>query len=632
MRSVPLIRSIRVLTLAGILFAGLAARAHATYSLVWADEFNGVALNTADWSYDIGTGCPSLCGWGNSELQYYRSQNVAVAGGNLVITAKAESFSGASYTSGRIKTKGKRSFLYGRIEMRAKLPTGGGIWPAFWMLPEADVYGGWAASGEIDIMEAANATTSVGGTIHYGGTYPANTSSGGSYALGGANFASAFHVYAIEWEPDAIRWYVDGVLYFTRTSAQWYSSGAPGNPRAPFDQAFHILLNTAVGGNYTGCTTPGCVTATFPQQYLVDYVRVYADIVNAPPTVSITSPAGGGVLPAGSITIDATASDSDGTIAKVEFYNGFAWLGEDNAAPYSFVWNSVGNGCYDIVARAIDNRGGVATDHVDITVGSGCGQAPFLGTPFVFPTRVQAEDYDAGGEGVAYHDANSANNGGQYRPGEGVDIESCTDAGGGYNVGWVNPGEYVEYTVNVPVSGHYPIEARVASQSVGGTFHLAFNGTDKTGNVTVPATGGWQAWTTVSTSATLNAGPQVMRFVPTAGEFNLNYFNVVSAPSAVLPDGGPARDLLYAAYPNPFNRATAIRYDLQARGPVQLDIFDVRGGLIRTLVAGQTVAAGRHEVAWDGRDEAGRMAAAGVYFYRLVAGRYAETRRLVRVE
>lgn len=631
MKNAPLVRSISALALAGLLSAGFVAPAQATYSLVWADEFNGAALNTADWSYDVGTGCPSLCGWGNSELQYYRSQNVAVTGGNLVITAKAESFGGSSYTSGKIKTKGKRSFLYGRIEMRAKLPTGGGIWPAFWMLPEADVYGGWASSGEIDIMEAANATTSVGGTIHYGGTYPANTFSGGSYSLGGASFASAFHIYAIEWEPDAIRWYVDGVLYFTRTSAQWYSNGAPANPRAPFDQAFYILLNTAVGGNYTGCTSPGCVTAAFPQQYLVDYVRVYADIVNAAPTVSITSP-GGGVLPAGPITIDATASDPDGTIAKVEFYNGFTWLGEDTTAPYSFTWNSVGNGCYEVVARVIDNLGGVATDRVDLTVGTGCGQAPYLGSPFLFPTRVQAEAYDVGGEGVAYHDVNPANNGGQYRPSEGVDIEICADAGGGYNVGWISPGEYVEYTVSVPVSGNYPINVRVASQSVGGTFRLEFNGDDATGSIVVPATGAWQAWTTISTTATLSAGQQVMRFVPTAGEFNLNYFDVVSAPSAVLPGGGPARDVLYAAYPNPFTRTTAIRYDLQERGAVRLAIFDVRGGLIRTLMAGETVAAGRHEMAWDGRDETGRMTAPGVYFYRLDAGRYAETRRLVRVE
>lgn len=631
MRQAPFVRTLCGLAIAGLLCAGSVAPAHATYSLVWADEFNGTELSATDWNYDVGTGCPNLCGWGNNELEYYRSQNVAVTGGNLVITAKAESFGGSGFTSGKITTYGKRYFQYGRVEMRAKLPTGGGMWPAFWMMPESNVYGGWASSGEIDIMEAANGTASVGGTIHYGGIYPSNASSGGSYSIGGANFANAFHVYAVEWTPDTLRWSVDGATYFTSTSAQWYSAGAPGNPRAPFDQPFYILLNLAVGGNYTGCTSASCVTAALPQQYLVDYVRVYADIVNAPPSVSITSPAGG-VVPAGNVTIDATASDTDGTIAKVEFYNGYSLLGEDAVAPYSFTWNSVANGCYDVNVRAIDNQGGVATSHVDLTVGTGCGQAPYLGAPFALPARVQAEAYDAGGEGVAYHDVDAANSGGQYRPGEGVDLETCTDAGGGYDLGWIRPSEYVEYTVNVPVSGSYPINVRVASQSAGGTFRLECDGQVATGNIAVPVTGGWQTWTTVSTAATLTAGTRVMRFVPMGGEFNVNYFDFVSAPAAVLPERGPAHDLLHAAYPNPFNRTMAIRYDLRARTSVHLAIFDVRGRRVKTLVTGTMMDAGSHETVWDGRDENGRMTAAGIYFCRLDAGRDTDARRLVRTE
>jgi beta-glucanase (GH16 family) len=203
-----------------VMMVSLIGTAHATWSLVWSDEFNGNNLNTGDWNYDIGNGCPSLCGWGNNELQYYRAENVSVSGGNLVITSLAESYGGASYTSGKVTTKNKQTFLYGRIEMRAKIPTGGGMWPAFWMMPQDDAYGGWAASGEIDIMEAANSTTSIGGTLHFGGSWPNNTSSGGSYSLGGTNFADDFHIYAVEWEPDEMRWYVDGVLYSTKTSAQ----------------------------------------------------------------------------------------------------------------------------------------------------------------------------------------------------------------------------------------------------------------------------------------------------------------------------------------------------------------------------------------------------------------------------
>ena len=278
------------------------------------------------------------------------------------------------------------------------------MWPAFWMMPTDSVYGGWAASGEIDIMETCNTTNYIGGTIHYGGGWPDNVYSGGTYSPGGVNFSDAFHVYTIEWEPDVMRWYVDGVLYSTKTSSQWYSDAAPGNPRAPFDQYFYIIINAAVGGNYTGCTSPGCITASFPQQFQVDWVRVYQDINNISPTVSITDPNDGANLPAGNIVINATASDSDGSVTTVEFYEGANYLGQDTTAPYSFTWTSVPNGCYTITAKAIDNVGGSGTDTINITVGLGCGQLPFHGSPSAIPGKIEAEDFDTGGEGVAYHD------------------------------------------------------------------------------------------------------------------------------------------------------------------------------------------------------------------------------------
>jgi len=512
--------------LAILAVASAAAPAAATWSIVWADEFNGTSLDAANWAPDIGTGCPNLCGWGNNELQYYRSENVTVTGGNLVLTARAESYGGASYTSGKVTTRGKRSFLYGRIEMRAKIPTGGGMWPAFWMMPQADVYGGWAASGEIDIMESANGTTAVGGALHFGGVYPANTSTSSSYTLGGANFADAFHVYAVEWEPDTIRWYVDGVLFMTRTSAQWYSSTAPA------------------------------------------------------PAAS---------LPAGDITITATAGDTDGTITTVEFSNGATVLGADTSAPYSFTWTSVPSGCYTVTVRALDNLGG---------------------------------------SGVAYLDADAGNSGGQYRPTEGVDIESCADTGGGYNVGWTNAGEWIEYTVAVPAAGGYTIRARVSSLLGGGHFRLEFNGVDRTGDITVPNTTGWQTWTTVSATAFLPAGTQVMRFVPTVAGFNVNWFEILSGASAVQTDLRPAGYALHPCYPNPFNPITTISYDLPEPAAVHLTIHDLAGRLVRTLAAEGVVGEGRHEVVWNGRDEAGQVMAAGVYFYRLDAAGFTETRRM----
>lgn len=510
------------------------ADGYGDYQLVWSDEFDGTSLNMLNWSYDIGNGCPDLCGWGNNELQYYRAENVSVSGGNLIIEIR-EDDAGYDYTSGKIHSRNKQDFLYGKVEARMKVPTGGGMWPAFWMMPTDSVYGGWAASGEIDIMETCNDTDYIGGTIHYGGGWPYNQYSGGSYSPGGVDFSDDFHIYTLEWEPDVMRWYVDGILYSTKTSSLWYSDGAPENPRAPFDQYFYILINTAVGGNYTGCTSSGCITAAFPQQYLVDWVRVYQDTANVSPAVSITSPVNGAELPAGDILIEAGASDTDGAVDTVEFYEGANYLGEDTSSPYSFNWTGVSDGCYTITAKAIDDVGGSGTDTISITVGNGCGQTPFPGSPFAIPGRIEAEDFDLGGEGIAYHDATSGNSGNQYRTLEDVDIENCTDTGGGYNTGWTESGEWLEYTINVPAAGEYTIEARVASNSTGGSFHLEFGGLDKTGTVLVPVTGGWQNWTTVSAAATLPAGTQIMRFVSSANDYNINYFDI-SATMVTVPD------------------------------------------------------------------------------------------------
>ena len=247
----------------------------APWQLIWSDEFDGQFLNLNIWEPQIGTGTlyglPS--GWGNNERQYYtdRSQNLSVGGGWLTITARREDFNGSEYTSARIRTRGRFEFLYGRVEARITIPSGQGIWPAFWMLPTNSPYGGWAASGEIDIMESTNNADQIYGTIHHGGPYPGNRSNGGTYAPG-IDFGAAPHLYAVEWDPDQIRWYVDGVQYYSVNSSTWSSTNAPDNERAPFDVPFHFLLNVAVGGNFPG---PPNGSVGFPMQMQVDYVRVF---------------------------------------------------------------------------------------------------------------------------------------------------------------------------------------------------------------------------------------------------------------------------------------------------------------------------------------------------------------------
>lgn len=257
--------------------------------LSWQDEFDGTTIKPLLWTHDIGTGSQyGLTGWGNNELQYYtdRPQNASVANGLLTIRARAESFGGMGYTSARLKTEGLFSQMGGRFEMRAALPIGRGFWPAFWMLPESDTYGGWAASGEIDIMEARGQQPGrVAGTIHYGGSWPNNVWSESVRMLPAGQTIADFHTYALEWDVSpspALRWYVDDVLYATKTD--WWSSG--GAYPAPFDKPFSLLVNLAVGGNYVG---PPDASTPFPSQMLVDYVRVFTA---APPAITFNVPSG----------------------------------------------------------------------------------------------------------------------------------------------------------------------------------------------------------------------------------------------------------------------------------------------------------------------------------------------------
>ncbi|MDH3786600.1 MAG: carbohydrate-binding protein, partial [Acidobacteriota bacterium] len=175
-----------------------------------------------------------------------------------------------------------------------------------------------------------------------------------------------------------------------------------------------------------------------------------------------------------------------------------------------------------------------------IMVGSGCPQAPYRMTPAAVPGTFEAEDFDIGGQGIAYNDADSNNNGGAYRPGEGVDLEGTSDAGSGFDVGWTVPGEWIEYSLDV-TAGTYDIELRVASLSDGGTLHIESDGIDETGPITFAATGGWQNWTTIRVEdVTLHAGMQTMRLVIDAGEFNINKISVVEPPDTDA-DGVPDR-------------------------------------------------------------------------------------------
>ncbi|MFO7824633.1 MAG: glycoside hydrolase family 16 protein [Cyclobacterium sp.] len=242
--------------------------AYEGYSLAWNDEFEAETLSN-DWVFEIGDGCPDLCGWGNNELQYYRRENTELKEGYLVITAKEESRGGKNYTSSRLKTQGQENFQFGRIDIRAALPQGQGIWPAFWMLGENITEVPWPACGEIDIMEmiggnADGRDNTVHGTLHWdnNGSY---ASDGGKRSLSdGAILKDNFHVYSLIWEEDRITWLLDDEVFHSMD----ISPAAMDEFRKPF----FLLINMAVGGNWPG--NPDASTR-FPQQLAVDYVRVF---------------------------------------------------------------------------------------------------------------------------------------------------------------------------------------------------------------------------------------------------------------------------------------------------------------------------------------------------------------------
>jgi beta-glucanase (GH16 family) len=228
------------------------------WTLVWNDEFNGKDIDLSKWEFEVNGD-----GGGNNELQYYTAppMNAYTDSGSLVILSMKEDYMGKQYTSARMRTKYKGDWTYGMVVVRAKLPSGKGMWPAIWMLPTDFAYGGWPKSGEIDIMEMlGHETNKVYGTIHYASSSGGHLQSGGNYVLPKGSFSSEFHTFSLIWDATGMDWYVDSIKYYSVDHA------------TPFDKRFHMLLNVAVGGDWPGSPDK---TTIFPQRMYVDYVRVY---------------------------------------------------------------------------------------------------------------------------------------------------------------------------------------------------------------------------------------------------------------------------------------------------------------------------------------------------------------------
>jgi beta-glucanase (GH16 family) len=487
-------------------------------TLVWSDEFNYTGLpDNTKWGYDVMV--PKTV---NNELQNYtenRLENARVENGSLVIEARKDSYQGYTYSSARLVTRGKGDWLYGRVEVRAKLPAGAGSWPAIWMLPTDWVYGGWPNSGEIDIMEHVGKDP---GNIHastHSLTYYWKTNTQKTAVINVPDFSTAFHNYTMEWSPSKIDMYVDNVLYFTsynenNTWREW-----------PFDQRMHLILNIAVGGDWGG---PRINTRSMPWKMFVDYVRVYS--YNAPAdTQAPTVPTAMSAQPSSShIKLNWEPSRDNYAVKQYEVYSGTTLIGTTQFPTYT-VKGLTPQTSYTFKVRAVDFAGNASAFTPNFTT------ATTTVIVVNIPAKIEAENFDLA---------------------EGVQTETTTDTGGGLNVGWIDAGDYMEYVVGVATAGNFTISYRAAAMTTGGQVQVINSNGTVLNTTNLPATGGWQTWTTVTTTSfSLPQGANRLRIYASGGGWNLNWlqFSTTAARASVTPIENESTDLsqVLNASPNP---------------------------------------------------------------------------------
>ena len=562
----------------------------AGWQLTWSDEFTtaaGATPSAAKWGYDLGGG-----GFGNAEKQLYtsRPENVSTDGaGNLAITARKESLAGSScwygtcqYTSGRILTKLKFTQKYGRFETRMKLPAGQGMWPAFWMQGDDTGSGGtaWPGRGELDVMELIGKEPStVHGSIH-GPGYSGGAAVTKAYTLpGGAKFADAFHTFTVDWSPNSVTWYVDGVAYESRTPAD-LPAGAPW----VFDHPFYLLLNLAVGGQWPGDPD---ATTTFPQTMLVDYVRVYSPA--ATPAVTPTPTP----TPTPTATPSPTTSTRD-AFARIEAESFAAQSGVltesttdigggtnvghiANGDSVTYRGVNFGNGASQLSMRVASGAAASATGTAEIHLDSATG--PIGGSVVLSPTGgwqswVTRTAAVTGVSGVhdlvvvfrsaqagefanvnwltftpaVTRDATARIEAESFDAQSGVLTETTTDTGGGLNIGHIANGDTATYRAVNFGSGANQVSMRVASGAAvtaTGTaeVHLDSATGPIVGTVALGSTGGWQSWVTRTASVTGVSGIHdlvvVFRSAQAAEFANVNWLSFVGTGVTPAPTSTP---------------------------------------------------------------------------------------------
>lgn len=458
---------------------------------VWCDEFDVDGLpDPTRWGYDVGGH-----GWGNRELQFYTQANLDnafIKDGVLHLQAIKESLGSNDYTSARLVTRQRGDWLYGRIQIKAKMPSGRGLWPAIWMLPTNRIYGGWPYSGEIDIMEYVGYDPGiVHGTIHTGAfNHMRNTQIGFRTAL--PTVEEQFHLYEMIWEPGRIELFIDGERFAHFEFNPNASVGISNSDAWPFDDAFHLILNVAVGGTWGGLR--GVDDDIFPQSMQVQYVRVFQrdyqalskgtpSRVNAPIVLKSTHQ---------SIQFKWDRIE-DEFIAFYNIYMNDTFVGRTTVNAFT-IEDLVPDTEYDIVIEA-ENFAGNRSPQVSLTAST----LPIRNINL----RIQAQAFDAM---------------------SGVIIERTQDSSGDLHVSSIDTGDTMEYILEVFKAGTYQITYRVSSETEG-RIELLTRSRFPLVVTTIPATGGAQSWQDVtSESFNLNPGIYTFRLRAAVGGFKLNYF------------------------------------------------------------------------------------------------------------
>ena len=459
---------------------------------VWCDEFDVDGLpDSTKWSYDVGGG-----GWGNNELQYYTDadlDNAKVEDGNLYITALKEQIGSNQYSSARLVSKYRGDWLYGRIQIKAKMPSGRGLWSALWMLPTDWRYGGWPDSGEIDIMEYVGYDENrIHGTIHTG-AYNHNLGTQIGFSRLETFVEEEFKVYEMVWEPGKIDLYVDGVKFAYFGYNPNANIDVENSDAWPFDQRFHLIMNIAVGGNWGG--VQGVDDSIFPQSMVVDYVRVYQkdyegmDQATPSPITNLALQE----VTNSSIQIKWNHATDDVMVKQYDiFLNGS--LKASTTVNGILMTGLQPETEYNIDVIAVDFAGN-RSDNISLVVST-------LPVPTVTDI-IQAEFYTEM---------------------SGIQLQDTLDEGGGKNVGWIDTGDYMTYRLRVEEAGTYRIIYRVASESGGAEIRLNLS-FSTLATTPIASTGGWQVWTDVtSTEFELQPGVYTFTIRANTGGFNLNYF------------------------------------------------------------------------------------------------------------